>query len=64
VPATTLLEIPPEEQVQMRAVLRRPRYGSLRAFHILWLGAVGRPPTEIAAFLLCSRSSVSRMVRA
>ena len=36
-PATTLLEIPPEEQAQMRAVLRRTRYGYLLAFHILLL---------------------------
>src|SRR5437773_12351062 len=35
VPSTTLLEIPPAEQVQMRAVLRRTRYGYLLAFHIL-----------------------------
>jgi transposase len=48
----------------MRAVLRRTRYGYLLAFHILLLCAVGRNPTEIAAFLLCSRSSVSRIVRA
>jgi transposase len=64
VPSTTLLEIPPEEQVQMRAVLRRARYGYLLAFHILLLCAAGRNPTEIAAFLLCSRSSVYRIVRA
>ena len=63
-PSTTLLEIPPEEQVQMRAVLRRTRYGSLLAFHILLLCAAGRNPTEIAAFLFCSRSSVYRIVRA
>jgi len=48
----------------MRAVLRRTRYGSLLALHILLLCAVGRTPTEIAAFLLCSRSSVYRIVRA
>src|SRR5215510_4611758 len=30
-PATTLLEIPLEEQAQMRAVLRRMRYGYLLA---------------------------------
>jgi hypothetical protein len=35
VPSTTLLEIPPAEQVQMRAILRRARYGYLLAFHIL-----------------------------
>ena len=63
-PSTTLLEIPPEEQVQMRAILRRARYGSLLAFHILLLCVAGRHPTEIAAFLFCSRSRVSRMVRA
>src|SRR5215467_10224742 len=63
-PSTTLLEIPLEEQVQMRAILRRARYGSLLAFHILLLCAVGRTPTEIAAFLFCSRSSVYRIVRA
>jgi transposase len=63
-PATTLLEILPEEQAQMRAVLRRMRYGYLLAFHILLLCAAGRTPTEIAAFLFCSRSSVYRIVRA
>jgi hypothetical protein len=62
-PSTTLLEIPPAEPVQRRAILRRVRYGSLLAFHI-WLRCVaGRNPTEIAAFLLCSRSSVYRSVR-
>jgi transposase len=64
VPSPTLLEIPPEQQAQMRAVLRRTRYGYLLAFHILLLCAVGRNPTEIAAFLFCSRSSVYRIVRA
>ena len=63
-PSTTLLEIPPAEQVQMRAILRRARYGYLLAFHILLLCAAGRNPTEIAAFLLCSRSRVYRIVRA
>ena len=64
VPSTILLEIPPAEQVQMRAVLRRTRYGYLLAFHILLLCAAGRNPTDIAAFLFCSRSSVYRIVRA
>jgi hypothetical protein len=63
-PSTTFLEIPPAEQVQMRAILRRARYGYLLAFHILLLCAAGRNPTEIATFLLCSRSSVYRIVRA
>ena len=63
-PSTTLLEMLPEEQAQMRAILRRARYGYLLAFHILLLCAAGRNPTGIAAFLLCSRSSVYRIVRA
>ena len=63
-PSTTLLEMPPEEQAQMRAILRRARYGYLLAFHILLLCAAGRTPTEIAACLFCSRSSVYRIVRA
>jgi putative transposase len=63
-PSTTLLEILPEEQAQMRAVLRRARYGYLLAFHILLLCAAGRNPTEIATVLFCSRSSVYRIVRA
>jgi putative transposase len=62
-PSTTLLEIPLEEQAQMRAILRRARYGYLLAFHILLLCAASRNPTEIAAFLFCSRSSVYRIVR-
>jgi hypothetical protein len=63
-PSTTLLEIPPEEHGQMRAVLRRTRYGSLLAFQSFLLCAAGRNPTEIAAFVFCSRSSVYRIVRA
>ena len=63
-PSTPLQEIPPAEQAQMRAVLRRTRYGSLLAFHVLLLCAAGRNPTAIAAFLFCSRSSVYRIVRA
>jgi transposase len=63
-PSTTLLEIPLAEQVQMRAILRRTRYGYLLAFPIFLLCAAGRTPTEIAACLFCSRSSVYRMVRA
>src|SRR3954464_15000993 len=56
--------MPPEEQVQMRTILRRARYGYLLAFHSLLLCAAGRTPTEIAAFLFCSRSSVYRIVAA
>jgi transposase len=62
-PDTTLLVIPQEEQDQMLAALRRARYGYLLALHVLLLCAAGHHPTEIAAFLFCSRSSVYRIVR-
>jgi Homeodomain-like domain len=42
----------------------RPRYGYLLTLHILFLSAMGRNPTEIAAVHSCSRSSVYRTVRA
>ena len=63
-PKTTVVEIPPEEQAQMLAALRPARYGSLLALHIVLLCAAGRNPTDIAAVLFCSRSSVYRTVRA
>jgi transposase len=58
------VEIPPEEQVRMRTELRRARYGYLLALHLLLLCAAGRTPSEVAAVLFCSRSSVYRIVRA
>ena len=63
-PRTTLVDIPPTEQARMLAELRRARYGYLLALHLLLLGAAGRSPTEIAAVLFCSRSSVYRVVKA
>ncbi len=48
----------------MLAELRRARYGYLLAVHLLLLCAAGRTPTEIAAMLFCSRSSVYRVVNA
>lgn len=63
-PRPTIVEIPPEEQVRMRAELRRARYGYLLALHLLLLCAAGRTPSEVAAVLFCSRSSVYRIVRA
>src|SRR5437899_12945232 len=62
-PDTTLLDIPEGEQAQMLAALRRARYGYLLALHVLLLCAAGRTPTDIAAFLFCSRSSIYRIVR-
>lgn len=44
--------------------LRAARYGYLLALHILLLCAEGRTPSEVASFLLCSRSSVYRAVAA
>jgi putative transposase len=63
-PTSTFVEIPQEEQAQMLAALRRARYGYLLALHILLLCAAGHSPTDIAAALFCSRSSVYRTVRA
>jgi hypothetical protein len=57
------VDIPAAEQARMLAELRRARYGYLLALHLL-LGAAGRTPSEIAAVLFCSRSSVYRVVRA
>jgi transposase len=63
-PTSTLVEIPEAVQAQMRAALRRARYGYLLARHIVLLCAAGRTPTASAAGLFCSRSSVYRTVRA
>jgi transposase len=48
----------------MLAEVRRARYGYLLALHILLLCAAQRTPTEIAAVLFCSRSTVYRVVAA
>jgi putative transposase len=63
-PKSTVVEMPPAEQAGMLAALRRARYGYLLALHIVLLCATGHSPTEIAAVLFCSRSSVYRVVRA
>jgi transposase len=64
VPRPTIVEISPAEQARMRAELRRARYGYLLALHLLLLCAGGRTPSEVAAVLFCSRSSVYRIIRA
>ncbi len=61
-PGKTILEIPAAEQAQMLAQLRAARYGHLLALHILLLCAAGWTPTQIAAALFCSRSSIYRLV--
>ena len=63
-PRTTIVEIAPTEQAQMLTELRRARYGYLLALHILLLCTAQRSPTEIAAVLFCSRSTVYRVVQA
>lgn len=63
-PRTTIVELTPTEQAQMLAEVRRARYGYLLAMHILLLCEAQRTPTEIAAVLFCSRSSVYRVVQA
>jgi transposase len=64
VPKATIVDIPGTQQARMLAELRRARYGHLLALHLLLLCAAGRTPTEIAAVLFCSRSTVYRVVRA
>ncbi len=59
---TTIVEMPPAEQAHILAEVRRARYGYVLALHILLLCAAQRSPTEIAAVLFCSRSTVYRVV--
>lgn len=63
-PASTILDLPQAEQDAFLAAIRRSRYGYLLALHILLLCARGKTPTEISDFLMCSRSSVYRTVKA
>src|SRR5262245_39775608 len=62
--STTGLEIPIAEPEAWLRELRPARSGHLLAIPILLLRAAGKHPTEIADFLFCSRSSVSRAVQA
>ena len=57
-PKATIVDIPVAEQARIIAELRRARYGYLLALHLRLLCAAGRTPSEIAAVLFCSRSSV------
>ena len=63
-PKPTIVKISPTEQAQMLGEVRRGRYGYLLALHILLLCAAQRSPTEIAAVLFCSRTTVYRVVYA
>jgi transposase len=48
----------------MLSAIRRSRYGYVLALHIVVLCARGKTPTQISDFLMCSRSSVYRIVKA
>ena len=63
-PRTTIVEIAPEEQAHILTAIRRARHGYVLALHILLLCAAQRSPTEIAAVLFCSRTTVYRVVKA
>ena len=63
-PKATIVDIPMAEQARMVAEVRRARYGYLLALPLLVLCAAGRTPSELAAVLFCSRSSVYRVVKA
>ena len=63
-PGSTIIDLSCSEQEHLLFELRRARYGYLLALHILLLYAAGYTPTQIAAVLFCSRSSVYRAVQA
>lgn len=63
-PGSTIIHLSCSEQEQLLFELRRARYGYWLALHIILLCASGYTPTQIAAVLFCSRSSVYRAVRA
>lgn len=62
-PTQIVIEIAPEEQARFRAELRRARRGRWLTLHILLLLTLHRSPSEIALFLLCSRSTVYAAAR-
>jgi transposase len=64
VPASTIIDLSASEQEHLLFELRHARFGYWLALHILLLCAAGYTPTQIAAVLFCSRSSVYRAVRA
>jgi transposase len=64
VPGLTILDLSGCEQEHLLFELRRARYGYWLALHIILLCAAGYTPTQIAAVLFGSRSSVYRAVNA
>jgi transposase len=64
VPRTTIIEMAPEEQAHILAEVRRARHGYVLALQLVLLCAAQRTPTEIAAVLFCSRTTVYRVAKA
>jgi putative transposase len=58
-----VIEIAPPEQARLLRELRRARRGHWLAVHIVLLLALHHSESEIAAFLLCARSTVYRVAR-
>ena len=58
VPSRIVIDISAAEQARLRKQLRAARWGGWLVLHILLLLAQQRSPTDIAHWLLCSRSTV------
>jgi transposase len=64
VPSSIVVTLTARQQALVLAQLRTARYGHLLTLHILLLLHHGYSPTQIAACLFCSRSSVYRSLTA
>jgi transposase len=64
VPSSIVVTLTARQQDFILAQLRQARYGHLLSLHILLLLHHGCSPTQIAAYLFCSRSSVYRSAAA
>ena len=63
-PTSIVVTLTARQQALVLAQLRQARYGHLLALHVLLLLHQGYSPTQIAACLFCSRSSIYRSVAA
>jgi putative transposase len=63
-PSSIVVTLTARQQALILAQLRQARYGHLLALHTLFLLHHGSSPTQMAACLFCSRSSVYRRVAA
>jgi transposase len=57
-PSHIVIDIPAAEQARLRKQLRAARWGGWLVLHLLLLLVQKRSPTDIAHWLLCSRSTV------